>query len=202
MSSQLVQPSVGEVVEHIPAGAHICHIFSDDKDRNDVFLKFLLSGLKIGDCAACFSQKANEREINSLLSKNGLSYGELLNSGAFTLSDSSEVYFRDNIFDPDRIIELLEDYCLESKELEFPGMWVIAEMTSEIREVSGGNRLLEYEHRLGLLLEQYPVISVCQYDTRNFDEATIFEVIKAHPYVVAKGAVIRNPLFRQFSQFV
>lgn len=202
MSSQLRASSLGKVVDQIPAMTHICHVFCDDEDRNETLLKFLLSSLKIGDCAACYSQKANEREITALLNKNGLSYGALLSSGAFTLSNGSDIYLTDNYFDPDRMITVLEDYCQESKELGFPAVWIITEMASEIQTASGGNRLLEYEHKLDVLLDTYPAIMVCQYDARTFDETTILNLKKAHPYLVSKGEIARNPIFNQFSELV
>jgi hypothetical protein len=200
MTYQMVKPCIDTTINHIPAGSHICHIFLDDDERNDALLKFLLNGLKLGDCAACISQKANEWEINTYLSHHDLSYGELLNSGAFILSDSSEVYFQNNFFNPDRMIEFIGQYYTESKALGFSDAWVIGEIPLEIQKASGGSRLLEYEHRLSLLLDEYPAISVCQYDARYFDGPTIMGILKAHPLMVVQGAVVRNPLFSHFSE--
>ena len=79
-------------------------------------------------------------------------------------------------------------------ELGFQDAWVISEIPFEIQEISGGNRLVEYEYRLSLLLNDYPIISVCQYDARYFDGPTIKGILKAHPYIVIQGMVVRNPL--------
>jgi hypothetical protein len=194
MTNQLVKLLAYETIDRIPAGAHICQIFSDDDEYNEVLLKFLLNCLKLGDCAACISQKANEWEINNFLNRHDLSYGELLGNGAFILSDSNEIYFRDNLFNPDQTIDFIGRYYQESMALGFQDAWVISEIPFEIQEISGGNRLVEYEYRLSLLLNDYPVISVCQYDARYFDGPTIKEILKAHPYIVIQGMVVRNPL--------
>ena len=201
MTNQVVDPLAYETIDQIPTGAHICQIFSDDDEYNEVLLKFLLNCLKLGDCAACFSQKANEREINNFLNRHDLSYGELLGNGAFILSDSSEVYFKDNLFNPDQTIDLISRYYQESMELGFSDAWVISEIPFEIQEVSGGNQLVEYEYRLGLLLNKYPIISVCQYDVRYFDGPIIKGILKAHPYMVVQGVVVRNPLFSHLFEY-
>lgn len=200
MTKQMVDLFFDEAIEHIPAGSHICQIFLDDDERNDTLLKLLLNGLKSGDCAACFSQKANEWEINTFLSSHNLSYGELLGNGAFTLYDNNEIYFQDNLFNPTRLIDLIGQYYQESIKLGFQDAWVIGEIPTEIQKVSGGSQLLEYEYRLSQLLDEYPAISVCQYDAHHFDGPTIMGILKAHPFMVVAGMVIRNPLFSPLSE--
>jgi hypothetical protein len=195
MTNQKVNPLVHETIDQIPAGAHICQIFSDDDEYNEVLLKLLLNCLKLGNCAACLSKTANEREINHFLNRHDLSYGELIGNGAFILSDSREIYFKDNLFDSDQTIDFISRYYQESMELGFSDAWLMSEIPSEIQNISCGNRLIEYEYRLGLLLDDYPIISVCQYDARYFDEPTVSRILNAHPYIVIQGIVVRNPSF-------
>jgi hypothetical protein len=54
---------------------------------------------------------------------------------------------------------------------------------------------MEYESRISLLLKDHPVTAVCQYDATAFDGATILQVLKVHPLMVIRGAVIHNPFF-------
>lgn len=53
----------------------------------------------------------------------------------------------------------------------------------------------EYEARVSLLLRDHPVTAVCQYDARAFDGAVIMDVLKVHPLMVIRGAVVHNPFF-------
>jgi hypothetical protein len=68
-------------------------------------------------------------------------------------------------------------------------------MIPEIQHVPGGERLLEYESRVSILLRDHPVTSVCQYDANLFDGATIMEVLKVHPKMIINGMVINNPFY-------
>ena len=53
------------------------------------------------------------------------------------------------------MLDTLAQYHKESLELGFPASRVIGEMISEIQDIPGGNRLLEYESRVSLLLREF-----------------------------------------------
>ncbi|MBI5895883.1 MAG: MEDS domain-containing protein [Desulfobacterales bacterium] len=194
--------SLGFTNDKTPAGTHICQIFSDDDERSEALLKFLASGLADGERAACFSEKVTEQTIRGFFTDHGLSYERLSGSGAFSLSGAREVYFEGNRFDPDRMLTILTRYYQESLSMGFNGARVIGEMSPEVQQVPGGERLLEYESRVSLLLKTHPVTSVCQYDARAFDGATIMDILKVHPLMVVRGSVIRNPFFIPPEEFL
>ena len=187
--------SLGFIGEKVPAGTHICQIFSDDDERNDALLKFLVSGLQSGERAACFSEKVDDKTINEFFSENGLSFTELSRQGAISLSGTKDVYFEDNRFDPERMLDLLGDFYRDSIASGYAAARVIGEMSPEVQGLPGGERLLEYESRVSLLLKEFPVTSVCQYDAHAFDGATIMDILTVHPHMVVRGAVIHNPFF-------
>ena len=76
----------------------MCLIFTDEQERIDSLLKFLLSGLKEGDRSLCLSGKVTEDDLRGYFAKNNISYDERKQSSALSLSDTSEVYFQDNCF--------------------------------------------------------------------------------------------------------
>ncbi len=202
MTCQQAKATEETAVEQIPAGAHICHIYTSDDDRDAFFPKILIRRLKLGECAVCLSDRANERELSDIFNHHDLSYSELLSNGAFMLSDNGEIFLKDNFFDFDRVLGIFENYYQESHALGFPRAWVIGDMPPEVQKVTDRNRLLEYELRLGLFLDACPVTTVCQYDANLFDEATIMDILKIHPFMVVQGSVVRNPLFASLSEFI
>ncbi|MBI5551885.1 MAG: MEDS domain-containing protein [Desulfobacterales bacterium] len=194
--------SLGFTNDKTPVGTHICQIFSDDDERGEALLKFLVSGLAAGERAACFSEKITEQTVRGFFADHGLSYENLSGNGAFSLSGTREVYFAENRFDPDRMLAVLTRYYQESLAMGFNGARVIGEMTPEVQQMPGGERLLEYESRVSLLLRTHPVTSVCQYDARAFDGATIMDILKVHPLMVVRGSVVRNPFFIPPEEFL
>ena len=75
-------------------------------------------------------------------------------------------------------------------------------MSPEVQNVEGGNRLLEYESRVSLLLREHPVTAVCQYDARCFSGAMIMDILKVHPMMVVRGSVVHNPFFIPPEEFL
>jgi len=187
--------SLGFTEELFPVGSHICQIFSEDDERQASLLKFLLSGIQSGERACCFSEKVQESVLTEFLGNYGISYTEARDSGALTLSGTREVYFQGGKFDPDRMLSLLRAYHTESQSQGYSAARVIGEMTPEVQHLPGGSRLLEYESKVSLLLREHPVTAVCQYDARSFDGATIMDVLKVHPLMIVRGAVVHNPFY-------
>jgi hypothetical protein len=185
--------SLGFTNQKFPAGVHVCQIISADDERQESLLKFLLAGLQAGERACCFSEQVNEAILKEFLANYGISLNDVIDSGAFMLSGTRYIYFHDNRFDPDRMLAMLKKYHEESESQGFTAARVIGEMLPEVQNLPGGHRLLEYESRVSQLLRKHPVTTVCQYDARLFDGATIMDILKVHPWMVVRGSVVHNP---------
>lgn len=180
--------------EFIP-GVHVCQVFSDDDERQELLLKVILSGLQGNEKVACFSDNATEEALDEFLSNYGISYNEVKANGALNLSNTSDVYFQYGKFDPDRMLTRLQAFYEQSVAEEYDAARVIGEMMPDIHKMEGGSRLLEYESRISMLLRKYPVTAICQYDSRLFDGSTIMDVLKVHPFMIVRGSVVNNPFY-------
>jgi len=194
--------SLGFTDECVPAGTHMCLIFTEDDERRNSLLKFILSGLQEGERAACFSENITEEMLRSYLAEHGISYDEHKNHDAITCSSTSEVYFKDGVFDPDRMLNTLSIFYQQAKDFGFAGARVIGEMTPEVEHVPGGDRLLEYESRVSLMVREKPVTTVCQYDANKFSGSAIMDILKVHPKMIINGVVVQNPFFIEPEQFL
>ena len=202
MNQQTSTISLGFTQERFPAGVHICQIYTDDGEREEALLRFVESGLVAGERTSCFSDKNPGAALSRHLARHGLSVEERCLCGALTLAPTREVYFKDGRFDPERMLSVLTRYHEESVRQGYPACRVIGEMSPHVQSVQGGNRLLEYESRVSVLLRSCPVTCVCQYDARAFDGATIMDVLKVHPLMILRGAVVRNPFFIPPEEFL
>ena len=185
--------SLGFTEQQFPPGIHVCQIFSDDDERQESVLKFLLSGLLEGERTSCFSEKVTAKILQEFLDSSGVSYDETVKSGACTLSGTHDVYLQGGRFDPKRSLNLLKQYYIDSIDQGYEAARVIGEMPLEVQHTQGGEGLMEYESRVSLLLQEYPLTTVCQYSAHDFNGALIMDVLKVHPYIVVKGSVIHNP---------
>ena len=187
--------NLGFAQAELPSGTHICQIYSDEKERDDSLLRFLCAGLRDGERGACFSNDLNADIIEAFCDREGLDLKEIRARQALAVSDVSSVYFKNGVFNPDAMLGLLEAYHDKAATDGFTAARVVGEMTSEVNEIQGGKRLLEYESRVSLLLREKPITAMCQYNANVFDGATIMEVLRVHPMMIVSGAVVQNPFF-------
>jgi hypothetical protein len=194
--------NLGFADEVFPAGVHICQIFNSDQERQEALLGFLESGIEDGEKTACFTEKLADEFFSVYLAERGHSLEELQSSGALTKSGTSEVYFQDGRFDPDRMLARLRQFYADSVAYGYPAARVIGEMTADVQHISGGSRLMEYESRVSMLQRECPVTTVCQYDAEAFDGATLMQILKVHPLMVMHGSVVHNPFYVQPEEYL
>ncbi len=183
-------------------GVHACQIFNSDEEREEALLQFVYSGLKSGERVSCFSEKVNDKIFSYYLEQYGISLEEVKEQGRLVHARTGDVYFDHDCFEPDRMLNLLEKFHKESQEMNFSGARVIGEMTTEIQHIKGGERLLEYESKVSMLLKRCPVTAVCQYDANTFDGALVMDILKVHPFMIIKGRVVSNPFYMKPEEYL
>lgn len=195
MESHQRKVSLGFTSQVFEPGVHICQIFNEDDERHGALIDYLISGIKSGEKTACFTEKETETTLSEIFEENNISFDDMIKSGDFTLAGTKEIYFEDGKFEPERMLGLLRQFYQDSVNEDRSGARVIGEMSTDIEKVHGGSRLMEYESKVSLLIKEYPITAVCQYDARLFDGSTILNILKVHPYMVIKGAVVHNPFY-------
>jgi hypothetical protein len=195
MENQDGKVSLGFTNQKFDPGVHICQIFNEDEERHTALVNYIISGLEAGENTACFSEKETENSLSGFFEKHGISFKEVEDSGEFSLSKAGDIYFAGGKFEPEKMLNLLQEFYELSLKQNRSGARVIGEMTAEIENIPGGSRLLEYESKVSLLLKKIPVNAVCQYDARSFDGSTILDILKVHPYMIVRGSVVHNPFF-------
>jgi hypothetical protein len=194
MECEQQEVQLGFAKGQFPRGTHICQIFSDDQERHEALTAFLLQGLQDGERAACFSEKVDPAALGDALNGLGLDLETLKLDGTLTLASTKAVYFEEGRFDPDRMLRMLTQFHEDSVKVGRSAR-VIGEMDPAIGQIEGGDRLMEYECRVSLLLQEKPLTAVCQYEAGAFDGATIMDILRVHPMMVVRGEVVHNPFF-------
>lgn len=202
MDTTPLYTSIGFAEKEVAVGTHVCLIYSSEKERTGTLLKFILSGMQRNERTACFTDTISEDEVSAFFKENNISYSERKSESAISISPVSTIYFEGGEFDPERMLNTLINYYKESKTLGFANARVIGEMSPEIEHIPGGERLLEYESRVSMLLKENPITTVCQYNANLFDGATIMGVLKVHPQMIINGAIVQNPFYIEPEEFL
>lgn len=194
--------SLGFTDQKFEPGVHICHIYSDEDERQNALVDYVISGLKGGENTACFTDKETDASLSKHFSEKGISYDEITSTNMFSLSATDNIYFENNKFDPDRMLGVLKAFYDSSVDKNCSGARAIGEMANKIESVEGGFRWFEYESKVNKLIKKYPVTVVCQFDSRTFKGSTIMEILKVHPYMIVKGSVVHNPFYVEPEEYL
>lgn len=182
-------------IDQAPPGTHMCFLFDDPAQQLDVISRFLAGGLMAGGHADYFTDMTEPAALLDALVRSGVPRKHL-DDEHLAVRSAGSVYCRDGHFSRDRMLDQLTA-GFDSHAGRFPGpIQIGGEMSWALRPgVTGLDELVPYEAAINDVIRERPFTAVCQYDARRFDGALLYEIMKAHPYVVVRGQVIANCLY-------
>lgn len=194
--------SLGFTPDLFPAGTHMCYIYNDDRQRQEIMSKFIDSGLQAGERVGYFTDTLSPSELRAHLTDMGVHLPPETDQKRFSISTAMETYCPDRTFIPERMLEVLKSTYKDSIEAGYPGARATGEMSWALRDIPGVDRLIEYEALVNVVVQEHPITAVCQYDARRFDGATLFDVLNVHPMMIVNGQVVRNPYYTPPEEFL
>ena len=181
--------------ELFPMGSHICLVYRDEAERRSIVSKYVESGLLDHEQLYYFADTATPQEVISWMHQLDVDIAPAVSSGACTVADAVETYCPGGAFEPDEMLERLKQTWAASQEHHFAGCRVTGEMSWALRNIPGTDRLIEYESRVNDVLQTHPLTAMCQYNANSFSGELIFQILEVHPYMVARGQLVRNPYY-------
>lgn len=157
----------------IDYGSHLCTFYETDPGRLKMSLPFLLSGLQAGDrCFLIAAKKAQGHILNELRSVRP-DLDSDINDGCLVVMDgmssSSEMY------------SYLENAFLDASKHGIHRLRVLGDMAWFLHKGMGMEELNTFEARYNTGLgHRFPVVSLCQYDVREFSGAAVLGALKCH----------------------
>ncbi|MHB8869130.1 MAG: MEDS domain-containing protein [Thermoleophilia bacterium] len=179
-------------------GTHVCLIYDNEEERQDIVLRFIEAGIKAGERVAYFAESMRDEEVRSWLEARGVDIPE---TGRFDVIPAREVYCPDGTFSIEAMMETWRVFDRETAMAGFSGCRATGETTWS-RDVPGGDRIAEYCARLNDVLAGSRLGALCQYDSRRFDGATLLDVLRVHPLMLVGSQVVRNPYYVGASAFL
>ena len=202
MSEGKNEMSWGFSNELFPDCAHMCLIFDSEEQRRKIVSQYLDAGFRQGEFVRYLTDKTSPEDVRSWLLEMGVELPEAGGSGSFGIFKADSVYCPNGHFDPREMIKgMLLSYD-KAKKGGYRGTRSCGEMTWALKGIPGSDRLFEYEALISTITETYPHKGMCMYDARLFDGATLLNVLKVHPYMVAQEQIVRNPFYVRPEEFL
>ncbi len=157
----------------VERGSHLCSFYKTELGRLKISVSFLAAGLRLGEYCILIAGPKAEKHILENLRTVYPDVDAALSSGQF-LASSGEP-------SGGRMYRELEKCFVQALTQGFSAMRLVGDMAWAIdRGVDLGD-LMEFEQRYNHdLAERYPIVSLCQYDTRLFPGEVIHEALVCH----------------------
>jgi anti-anti-sigma factor len=171
-------------VRKIRLGDHLCLPFASDDEQREVLTTYIADGLTRGERVIYYADQTAPDVIRSWLVDSGVETSRMVDEGRLAIRPVDNNYLFGGRFEPDIVITTLWVEVRRAREAGYPGLRISGEMTSELRPVADHVALRDYENRLSRVFHSRELASICQYDQRVFDAATISGLVECHPQVV------------------
>lgn len=196
MSEERRHICLGFTDERYPEGTHICYLYNDDEERRRILPLFARHALLDHDCFKYIADVTDGAGLARVTDELGLDSTERGLLRRIEILTANEGYFPDGGFDPDTMLARLRATYEQCLDAGFAGARITGEMCWALRGIPGADRILECESRINDLVREAPVTVMCQYDLRQFDGATMFDIMSVHPVIIVGGHILRNPFYR------
>jgi diguanylate cyclase (GGDEF)-like protein len=186
---------LGFTDEPYPEGTHICYFYGSDEERRHVLPQYIRHGLAERESVDYVADVPARKDLPRALAKLDIPLDDSHFPGLLEALTVKQGYFPDGYFAVDSMLARLRAKYEQRKQAGYAGSRMAGEQTWALRGVPGADQVLECESRINQMLEEIPLTVMCQYDTRKFDGAMLFDVLSVHPVIIVRGHVLRNPFY-------
>ncbi|MEP3278997.1 MAG: MEDS domain-containing protein [Stappiaceae bacterium] len=160
----------GIAIDH---GNHICTLYENDLGRLKWSVPFLADGLRNGDNCFLIATPVVQAEI--------LSNVEKAFEGVAEAQDQGRLIVSEGIPDPKAMCEFVERSLVMATQSGTQSFRLIGDMTWCLHGGMSFDELIDYESRYNYsIARRFPLVSVCQYDVREFSGAAVLNALKCH----------------------
>lgn len=182
--------------EHLPEHNHQMVLYGSRDEQFDSVIPFLYEGIEAGEKCLFAIDDTPKDEIITGLEQRGVDVETALESGQLTFQNTEEIYLEDGAFDPERMIDCLEEKITEAVDAGYTGLRTTAEMTWAVNCDVDPDRIKTYERKVEELFPKDSFVGQCQYRRADFSEEFLSDMLQHHPRITYDGNVCSNCYYR------
>ncbi|MDI6644206.1 MAG: MEDS domain-containing protein [Methanobacteriaceae archaeon] len=179
-------------IEDIKLGDHLCVIYETEDEHRKLLTPYLRQGLEQNEKVFYIVDVHTADAVLNYLRDDGVDVDSYLDTGQLKILTIGESYMREGVFDPDKMINLIEHETLQSIREGYKGLRVTGEMTWALRGLPGSERLIEYEAKLNNFFPDSKCMAICQYHKEKFHPDILMHILETHPLAVIGTEIFDN----------
>src|SRR6202008_1174569 len=181
---------------------HICAFFNNFDEQHRVLRSFIKEGFDRGDKAFhIIDPELRDDHLKRLIAA-GIDVNGAMGTGQLELWRWQDAYLRDDHFDQDAMLALLEKVLGSGAAAGYPLTRFVSRVEPALVEKSGVDSWLEYETRVNYVVPKYDDPVICTYDLSKFSASIVMNMMRTHPVVIIGGGLQENPFFVPPDQFL
>ncbi|MFB6147059.1 MAG: MEDS domain-containing protein [Halobacteriaceae archaeon] len=181
-------------LDHRDLPRHLALFYESTDLQMDAIAAFLEYGLTTGHKCLYLLDVSTRDQILDALRSTTVDVDRRLDAGDLVVRDAAEVYL-DAGFDPDRMIQTLEESCLESQREGYDGLCVAGENFWCFHTEMPFDYILDFEADFDATCPDLPVIALCQYDLTRFGTESAAKALWTHETVIYRNLLCDNPFY-------
>src|SRR5258708_15657829 len=159
-------------------------------------------GCERGDSAFHIVDPELREDHLKRLGEAGIDVEQAIATGQLELRHWQDAYLRDDRFDQDGMLALLEEVLGSGAAAGNPLIRFVSRVEPSLVEKAGEDSWLEYETRVNYAVSKYNDPVICTYDLTNFRASLVMDMLRVHPIVILGGVLQENPFFVAPDQFL
>ena len=176
-------------------GAHICGIYAGERQRDEIVLPFLETGLRSGDKCLCIVDSVEPAQIIAKLDPE-LEPRQRADVNQLVVMRASHVFCRSGRFSANETIGFWKVAVSEAMyDSRFEMVRAIDTWCQSDVVVDPEEHLL-LESEMNRILPLYKQVVLCLYDLEQFGGALIFNLLRTHPMLLLGGLLLENPYYQ------
>jgi hypothetical protein len=174
---------------------HACLVFRDRREELAAAVPYIKTGLRLNDRCVYVADEHSVDEVLLVLRQGGVDVEAVVASGQLEVVTKNDSYVKDQNFEPKKAQDFFTKTATEAWADGYRALRAGGEMTWQLANHPGSERLMEYESAMNEFFREYSVIGMCQYNLERFSAEVILDALRTHPKVIIGGLVCRNIYF-------
>ena len=167
-------------------GDHACVFYSDPRSLSTILTPYIAEGLRKRERCFCAQTPDTLKALANDLRFIGVDLESEIRKGSLEIHSTDEVYFSNHIFEPDRLLEMLERSIEDSIKKGFSAFRTAGELSWAANRRTDCDRLIEYENKVQAMYPGRTAVGLCQYPIDLFEPETLERVIRAHSTLLSE----------------
>jgi hypothetical protein len=167
-----------------------------------VLRSFIKEGFERGDKAFHIVDPGLWEDHLQRLAEAGIDVQRARSTGQLEMRRWQDAYLRDDRFDQDAMLALLEEVLQSGAAAGYPLTRFVSRAEAALVNKAGVDSWLEYETRVNYVVPKYNDPVICTYDLSKFSASIVMDMLRTHPVVIIGGVLQENPFFVPPDQFL